>query len=140
MMYIRNDSSIFLHTPMHNLKKIHTSSCLQLKVIVISNFLFHKNKYQFFIKKLKKLGSLTYGTCIKNPYMTWFVMQLYASRNIHFRYKITFLDSLLEVLQEFSTLEKIPSLEIALKCIISEYNPDHVIRELRTRDQNNEFL
>ncbi len=60
-------------------------------------------------------------------------MQLYASRNIHFLYIITFLESLLEGLQEFSTLKQIISLEIELKCIISDYNQGHIIRELRTR-------
>ena len=60
-------------------------------------------------------------------------MQLYASRNIHFLYIITFLDSLLEGLQECPTLKQITSLEIGLKCIISDYNQGHIIRELRTR-------
>ena len=44
-------------------------------------------------------------------------MQLYASRNIHFLNVITFLDSLLEGLQEFPTLKQFVSLDIELKCI-----------------------
>jgi hypothetical protein len=47
-------------------------------------------------------------------------MQLYASRNIHFLHIITFFDSLLEVLQEFPTLKQFVSLDIGLKCIISD--------------------
>ena len=61
-------------------------------------------------------------------------MQLYASRNIHFLYIITFVDPLLEWLQECPTLKKLTSLEIGLKRIISVYNQGHIIRELRTRD------
>ena len=34
-------------------------------------------------------------------------MQLYTSRNIHFLYIVIFLDSLLEVLQDFTTLKQI---------------------------------
>ena len=49
-------------------------------------------------------------------------MLLYASRNIHFLYKIAFLDFLLEGLQEFPTLQQIISLQIGLKCITSDYN------------------
>jgi hypothetical protein len=49
-------------------------------------------------------------------------MQSYASRNIHFLFMITFLDSLLEGLQESPTLKQFVSLDIALKCIISDYN------------------
>ena len=60
-------------------------------------------------------------------------MQLYASKYIHFLYIITFLDSLLEGLQGFPTLKQIVSLNIGLKRIISDYNQDHIIRELRTR-------
>jgi hypothetical protein len=60
-------------------------------------------------------------------------MQLYASRNIHFLYIITFLDSLLEGLQEFPTLEQLVSLNIRLKCIISDYNQCHIIRKLHTQ-------
>ena len=60
-------------------------------------------------------------------------MLLYASRSIHFLYIITFLDSLLEGLQEIPVLKKIISLEIGLKCIISDYNQIHIIEELRTR-------
>jgi hypothetical protein len=59
-------------------------------------------------------------------------MQLFASSNIHFMYKMSFLDSLLEGLQEFPTLKQIISLEIELKCIISDNNEGHIIRELRT--------
>jgi hypothetical protein len=61
-------------------------------------------------------------------------MQLYASQYIHFLYIITFLDSLLEGLQEFPTLKQIVSLNIGLKHIISDYNQGHIIRELRTRE------
>ena len=61
-------------------------------------------------------------------------MQLNASKYIHFLYIITFLDSLLEGLQGFSTLKQIVSLNIGLKRIISDYNQGHIIRELRTRD------
>jgi hypothetical protein len=49
-------------------------------------------------------------------------MKLYSSRNIHFLYIITFLDSLLEGLQEFATLKQFVSLNNGLKCIISDYN------------------
>jgi hypothetical protein len=58
-------------------------------------------------------------------------MQLYASK-----YVITFLDSLLEGLQGFPTLKQIVSLNIGLKCIISDYNQGHIIRELRTQARN----
>ena len=61
-----------------------------------------------------------------------FLMQFYAPRNIHFPYVITYLDSLLEGLQEFPTLKQTISLEIGLKCIISDYNLDHTTHELRT--------
>jgi hypothetical protein len=60
-------------------------------------------------------------------------MQLYASQYIHFLYIITFLDSLLEVLQEFPTLKQIISLNIGLQRIISDYNQGHIMRELRTQ-------
>jgi hypothetical protein len=43
------------------------------------------------------------------------------------------LDSLLEGLQGFPTLKQIVSLNIGLKCTISDYNQGHIIRELRTR-------
>jgi hypothetical protein len=46
-------------------------------------------------------------------------MQLYASRNIHFLYIITFLDSLLEGLQEFPTLKQFLSLD-TLEEIVSK--------------------
>jgi hypothetical protein len=62
-------------------------------------------------------------------------MQLYASRNIHFLYIITFLDSLLEGLQEFPTLKQFVSLDVGLKCIISDYTYRHIIIwELHTRE------
>jgi hypothetical protein len=47
-------------------------------------------------------------------------MQLYASRNIHFLYMITFWDLLLEELQGIPTLKQIISLKIELNCIISD--------------------
>jgi hypothetical protein len=59
-------------------------------------------------------------------------MQLHASKYIRFQYIITFLDSLLEGLQGFPTLNQIVSLNIGLKRIISDYNQVHIIRELRT--------
>jgi hypothetical protein len=62
-----------------------------------------------------------------------FLMQLYASKYIHFLYIITFLDSLLEGLQGFPTLKQMVSLNIGLKRIISDYNQGHIIRDLRTR-------
>jgi hypothetical protein len=70
---------------------------------------------------------------LKNHIMR-FLIQLYASKYIHFLYIITFLDSLLEGLQGFPTLKQIVSLNIGLKCIISDYNQGHIIWELRTRD------
>jgi len=60
-------------------------------------------------------------------------MQLYALKYIHFLYIITFLESLLKGLQGFPTLKQIILLNIGLKHIISDYNQDHIIRELRTR-------
>ena len=57
-------------------------------------------------------------------------MQLYASRNIHFLYILTFWDSLLERLHEFPTSKQIMSLNIGQKCIISYYNESHIIQEL----------
>jgi hypothetical protein len=60
-------------------------------------------------------------------------MQLYASKYIRFLYIFTFLDSLLEGLQGFSTSKQIVSLNIGLKRIISDYNQGHIIRELRIR-------
>ena len=83
----------------------------------------------------KKLGSLKYGTCIKN-HIIMFLMQLYASKYINFLYIITFLDSLLEGLQGFPTLKQIVSLNIGLKRIISDYKHGHIIWELRTRDKS----
>jgi hypothetical protein len=61
-------------------------------------------------------------------------MQLYASRNIHFLYIITFLGSLLEGLQEFPTLKQFVSLDIGLKYIMSDYNQGHIIWELCIRE------
>jgi len=61
-------------------------------------------------------------------------MLLLSSKNIHFIYIITFLDSLLNELQEFSTLQQTISFEIGLKCIISDYNVSHIIWELLTWD------
>jgi hypothetical protein len=78
------------------------------------------------------LGSLSYGTCIKKNHIIRFLMQLYASKYNHFLYIITFLDSLLEGLQGFPRLKQIVSLNIGLKRIISDYNQDHIIWELRT--------
>ena len=69
-----------------------------------------------------------------------FLMQLYASKYICFLYIITFLDSLLEGLQGFPTLKQIVSLNIGLKCIISDDNQGHIIRELRTRALRTLFL
>jgi pantothenate kinase len=43
------------------------------------------------------------------------------------------LDSLSEGLQEYPTLKYFVSLDIGLKCIISDYNQGHIIWELRTR-------
>jgi hypothetical protein len=60
-------------------------------------------------------------------------MQLYASRDNHFLYIITFMDSLLEGLQELPTLKQIVSFDIGLNYIISDYNQGHIIRELHTR-------
>ena len=60
-------------------------------------------------------------------------MLLLSPKNIHFIYIITFLDSLLKGLQEFSTFKQIIFLEIGLKCIISDYNQGHIIWELHTR-------
>ncbi len=91
------------------------------------------SKFQNFIKKSKKLGSSAYDTCIKKNHIIRFLMQLYASKYNHFLYIITFLDSLLEGLQGFSRLKQIVSLNIGLKRIISDYNQNHIIRELRTR-------
>ena len=67
-------------------------------------------------------------------------MQFYASQYIHFLYIITFLDSLLEGLQGFPTLKQIVSLNIGLKRIISDYNQDHIIQELCTREDTIIYL
>jgi hypothetical protein len=61
------------------------------------------------------------------------LMQLFSSRNIHSLYIITFLDSLLKGIQDFSTLKKIVSLDIGLKDIINNYNQGHIRWELYTR-------
>jgi hypothetical protein len=79
------------------------------------------------IENPNKLGSLAYATCIKKTHIMRFLMRLYVSRNIHFLYMIIFLDSLLKGLQEFPTLKQIISLEIGLKCIISDYNHGHIL-------------
>ena len=84
--------------------------------------IYNKKILLFLIKKPKKVASLAYATCIKKTHTIRFLMLLHASRNIHFLYKIPFLDFLLEGSQEFPTLKKIISLEIGLKCIISDYN------------------
>jgi hypothetical protein len=61
-------------------------------------------------------------------------MQLYASRNNHFLYIITFLDSLLlEGLQAIPSLKQIVSFDIGLKYIISDYNQGQITWELCTR-------
>jgi hypothetical protein len=62
-----------------------------------------------------------------------FLMQLYASKYIHFLHIITILDSLLEGLQGFPTLKQTVPLNIGLKRIIRDYNQGHIIWELRTR-------
>jgi len=85
------------------------------------------------MKRPKKLGSLVYSTCIKKIHVIRFLKQLYASRDIHLLYKMTFLDSLLKGLQEFPTSKQIISLNIGLKCITSDYNQGHIIWELCTR-------
>ena len=84
--------------------------------------------------KAQKVESLTCGTCIKKNHMIMFLMQLYASRNIHFLYIITFLISLLKELQVFPTLKKILSLKIRLRCIISDNNEVHIARELGSQE------
>jgi len=60
-------------------------------------------------------------------------MLLLSSQSIHYIHIITFLDSFLKGLQGFSTLKQIKFLEIRLKCILSDYNQDHVIWELCTK-------
>ena len=84
------------------------------------------------LKFYYNLGSLTYGTCIKTNHINSFLMQLYASRNIHFLYIITFLHSLLEGLQKLPTLKQIVSLNIGLKFVISYYGQGHIIQDLCT--------
>ena len=60
-------------------------------------------------------------------------MQLYASSNIQIMYIITFVDSLLEVLQGFPTLKQIVSLNIGVKCNINAYNKGHLMWKSHTR-------
>ena len=60
---------------------------------------------------------------LKN-YVLHLLMQLYASRNIHFLCRIIFLDFLLEELREFPA-----SLEIGLKRVKNDHTQGHVIRE-----------
>ena len=71
---------------------------------------------------------------LKKNHIIRFLIQLYASKYIHFLYIITFLDSSLEGLQRFPTLKQILSLNIGLKRIISDNNQGHIIRELRTQE------
>ena len=59
-------------------------------------------------------------------------MQLYYLRNIHLLYIIIFLNSSLEALQEFPTSKQNISLEIELKCIMSDYNQGYIIHEVCT--------
>jgi len=51
-------------------------------------------------------------------------------------YIITFLNSLLKGLQEFSTLKQTISFEIGLKCIISDYNEGHMIKGVAYPGEN----
>ena len=74
------------------------------------------------------MGGLAYATCIKKTHIIKLIILLYASRNIHFLYKIALLEFLLEGLQEFPTLKQITSLPIGLKCIVSGHNEGHIIR------------
>lgn len=60
-------------------------------------------------------------------------MQSYASKNIIFLYIITFLDSLLEGLQEFTKLKITIPLEIGLKCIVSNYNYGYILCKLHIK-------
>ena len=48
---------------------------------------------------------------------------------------ISLLDALLDMLQEFLTSKQNVSLNIGLKCIISDYNKGHVIHELHTQGE-----
>jgi len=59
-------------------------------------------------------------------------MLLLLSKNIHFMYPITILDSLLKGLQEFLTLKQIIFLEIGLKCIRSDCNQGLIIQKIHT--------
>ena len=61
-------------------------------------------------------------------------MQLYATKNIHLLYIISFMHSLLKWLQEFPTWKQILSLKVGPKCITRYYNQGHIIQELRTRE------
>jgi hypothetical protein len=60
----------------------------------------------------KKLGSLTYGTYTQRTHILRFLERLYGLGSMQFLYIIIFLDSLLEVLQEFPTLKKIYHLRL----------------------------
>jgi hypothetical protein len=70
---------------------------------------------------------------LKNSH-SWVFEVIICFKEYSFFYIITFLDSLLEGLQEFPILKQIISLEIGLKCLISNYNQGHKIHELRTRE------
>jgi len=59
---------------------------------------------------------------LKKTHISSFLTLLMSSKSIYFIFTITFLNSLLKRLQEFSTLKQITSLEIELKYIISDYN------------------
>lgn len=84
---------------------------------------------------------MAYGTYIfLLTHIIKFLMKLHAPWFIQFWYINTFLDSLLEGLQEFPTLKQTISLEIGLKCIISDYNKGHIIRELCTRGHTGAYL
>ena len=63
-------------------------------------------------------------------------MQIYISRTMHFLYIFTILYTLLEELQEYHTSKQIISLDIKLKCIISDYNQGHILHELQTQDKH----
>ena len=118
-----------LKTPHEQLHPIIIKSHEELPPIKIKSH----SKFYTFIKKPKKLGSLTYGTCIKTNHMIRFLMQLYGSRNNHFLYIITFLDSLLQELQKLPTLKQIVSFDIGPKYIVSDYIQGHIIWELRSQ-------
>ncbi len=65
-----------------------------------------------------------------------YLMQLYASRNIHSLYIYIYIYIFAFLVRRATrgpTSKQITSLEIGLKCIRSDYNHGHIIRELRTR-------